>query len=501
MAGEGLQFLKPGDQLTAQQWNEVARLLKMDKGLADSTLDSNTQSTRRRFKHGFSDMTVTNSGRLVDDPDDPEYGSDDVGCTPGSAIAAVFPASLPELDGSELPSVSDFLERPIKLEGFTPVFKNAAPGKHSNIHNSLGNHFGKIAVYTEDAPLGGDGEACMSGVVAAIVNVDKGHEWYDFADAREGKHSLQSYPGGSAQIIWQPRDPNTTLPMTGAHWSLVRIGNVQRVIRPFKLLERMSPSKPARAAPLMWDGCQYTNSQASHFAWEEVLYDDAYRTTVALPGETLWAQWDYGNLRWEVISQRPSIIRVRLVSNLFECGSAQAVIINPNSCGTTDADDLGDTLNICDPMNSVLASLLAVDDGTGTFFIPMGTCAYVIPSEAKWAVTCDGSGSPMSSSGGAAAWYEPIAYGFCCAAGSAEGSVGESSEFGGSGGSAEGSLEGSAGSGSESAGSGSTCPYPVTGASTSFPNYNPSVKQVLGHDEHGCWVWIDIGKCNPSSGS
>jgi hypothetical protein len=171
------------------------------------------------------------------------------------------------------------------------------------------------------------------------------------------------------------------------------------------------------------------------------------------------------------------ILRVVLSNDWYACdwsnGTVQAYDLmaqNVLPIGPTDSNTVFEdqsaasySLTLFDADGIITGELLAQQDPDGEFYLPAGTnCKVYLPEDSQ-----DGH-------------WELVAPGTSCRSGS------------GSSGS-EGS-EGSSGSGSHA------CPFPVTGHALHYPGYNPAVEQFLGHDNQGCWVWIDWVKC-PTSGS
>ncbi len=163
------------------------------------------------------------------------------------------------------------------------------------------------------------------------------------------------------------------------------------------------------------------------------------------------------------------IARVLLVDDWYACSGANGTFLN-YVVGNTQ-DDLEnnpgrqlvnsqDPLWLYDPSGVINGMLLATEDADGVLRLSAGT-----------PVTC---WQPIDSLDG---HWEPLAAGALCSVGS------------GSEGSEEEGSEGS--ESSEESSGGPECPFPVTGEAANLPGYNPTIKQGLGHDEHGCWEWQD----------
>ena len=123
-----------------------------------------------------------------------------------------------------------------------------------------------------------------------------------------------------------------------------------------------------------------------------------------------------------MISHTPKIRRVRLLDDLYECGTANAVVLRTINGQVQPDPDNPDIIGICDPLDTVLASLLAIEATGGLFYVPAGTCAYVTISDNPRPVSSMGSdvetssfaSVPDASSYNSDAWWEPISFGLCC---------------------------------------------------------------------------------------
>ena len=83
------------------------------------------------------------------------------------------------------------------------------------VEPTVEDHRGRFAVVTEPIADGVIGQACVSGVIPAKVNiVDENHTR---ADVKAGSTTLESGHHGAAELLWHA-------PGTGEQWALIKIG-------------------------------------------------------------------------------------------------------------------------------------------------------------------------------------------------------------------------------------------------------------------------------------
>lgn len=105
------------------------------------------------------------------------------------------------------------------------------------------------------------------------------------------------------------------------------------------------------------------------------------------------------------------IARCRLKEDLYSCEDAAAELLRYDGDGN---EEVGCEIMVRDPLGTVAGMLLSYDDGSGTYYLPAGSCLYV----SSWSGMSDQSGTPERVT-----WYEPLPPGLCCGS-SSEGSEG-----------------------------------------------------------------------------
>lgn len=201
------------------------------------------------------------------------------------------------------------------------------------------------------------------------------------------------------------------------------------------------------------------------------LFRDRPTSPVIMNGEYSQAS-NYLALAAPITPFPTTIVRVRILSDWYECDYSKGKILTIGKDETEDLD-IAEEIYLYDSLGIIKFELAAIESDDGLLYIPSGYYAYVwLPIDAKE------RGDDRS------ACWEPLSFGESCISSSESKSSSESSsEESGS----------SSGSGSESEESASGC----VEVPNEFivPSYKPGTKQVLGHDTDGCLIWIDVGVC------
>jgi len=178
-------------------------------------------------------------------------------------------------------------------------------------------------------------------------------------------------------------------------------------------------------------------------------------------GQWIWCFYDEGPGCWVALQPFEDILRVKLTSDWYACGTATAdILISLGDADEWMGFDTGCAIVVYDPVGIIANAPAAVQStcsgssGQSTAYIPAGTIAIV----KRFADTN--------------AW-EPLG-GF-------------------------GSLCASSSSGSSGSSSSGACAYPVIGPAENYPGFQYGIPQLLGKDENDCWLWYGLTQCTSSS--
>jgi hypothetical protein len=188
-------------------------------------------------------------------------------------------------------------------------------------------------------------------------------------------------------------------------------------------------------------------------------------------GQWAWCVFDDAAGVWQVLQPMEDIIRVKINTAWYSCCRAKAVILYATDDAPAGATGSSSgTVMPCITFNTgyeitVFDPLGTIENDPASIYDPVKGRSYIPPMiQAVVKRFADDN-----------AW-EPLRIGNfdchdCCA-----------------------------GSGSSGSSSSGICVNPVTKESH-YPNYNARRVQFLGHDDGGCWLWIDYAECTPSSSS
>ena len=122
-------------------------------------------------------------------------------------------------------------------------------------------HFGRLAILYEPIRAGEIGQAWLSGICPAKVNViQAGHQFADLIDS--DATALRSGHAGSAQILWHEGQGY-------GKWAIVRLG-IPALVRRFEFKQTLHPGSWATAHPFDISGAADTDPAAEFDVFDAI---------------------------------------------------------------------------------------------------------------------------------------------------------------------------------------------------------------------------------------
>jgi hypothetical protein len=175
------------------------------------------------------------------------------------------------------------------------AFKVEVPNNGQSTSYLFKHTSGKFGITQEPIPQGKLGRVVIGGITVCKVNINANEDWFFRADIKTADATqLQSYGGGSAQILWKETG-------TGSKWAVVSLGNNPAVEFTGKLDGTLSANSSATMSV-------YYDSGSS-------LVDSTFNCTVYAP--PMLTSGSIASGKWVGAIWKPQ--RFKLVVNEREC--------------------------------------------------------------------------------------------------------------------------------------------------------------------------------------